>query len=164
MRYRQPKGRHRDLEARALAALPAEVQIMWMKAHQSDKDAEEGRVDRVDLQGNHKADVAANNGTREHVPFEPSEEWKQWGTVCQPLQSFWLLVGPKLRIRPEKWPPGGVELAVLPAAPFVVGPHQRVVEHETYDVCLNCSRHVGIHTGRKCFNYGGSPPRPELAD
>eukprot|EP00971_Amphidinium_carterae_P176823 3506266-Amphidinium_carterae.1 len=51
---RQPKGRHRDLESRALAALPAGVQIAWMKAHQSDRDVEEGRVDsveRADLQG-----------------------------------------------------------------------------------------------------------------
>eukprot|EP00971_Amphidinium_carterae_P345730 6486845-Amphidinium_carterae.3 len=38
---RQPTGRHRDLESRALAALPAGVHIVWMKAHQSDKDADE---------------------------------------------------------------------------------------------------------------------------
>eukprot|EP00971_Amphidinium_carterae_P110129 2181339-Amphidinium_carterae.1 len=37
--------------------------------------------------------------------------------------------------------------AVLPA-----GPHQRVVEHETYAICLDCERHVEAHTGRKCFN------------
>eukprot|EP00971_Amphidinium_carterae_P049959 984709-Amphidinium_carterae.5 len=49
---------------------------------QSDKDAEEGRVELSDLRGNCMADVAANNGTREHVPFEPSDEWKHWGTVC----------------------------------------------------------------------------------
>eukprot|EP00971_Amphidinium_carterae_P020741 408866-Amphidinium_carterae.1 len=30
-----------DLECRALAALPAGVEIVWMKAHQSDRDAEE---------------------------------------------------------------------------------------------------------------------------
>eukprot|EP00971_Amphidinium_carterae_P311803 6197685-Amphidinium_carterae.1 len=47
---RQPQGRHRELESRALAALPAGVQIVWMTAHQSDKDADEGRVARVDLQ------------------------------------------------------------------------------------------------------------------
>eukprot|EP00971_Amphidinium_carterae_P279389 5546284-Amphidinium_carterae.1 len=40
----------RDLESRALAALPAGVQIVWVKAHQSDRDAEEGRVERADLQ------------------------------------------------------------------------------------------------------------------
>eukprot|EP00971_Amphidinium_carterae_P112885 2235513-Amphidinium_carterae.2 len=34
---RQPKGRHRDLESRALVALPAGVHIVWMKVHQSDK-------------------------------------------------------------------------------------------------------------------------------
>eukprot|EP00971_Amphidinium_carterae_P234187 4646855-Amphidinium_carterae.1 len=30
----------------------------------------------------------------------------------------------------------------LPAAPFVVGPHLRVVEHATYAQCLDCNRHV----------------------
>eukprot|EP00971_Amphidinium_carterae_P170885 3386687-Amphidinium_carterae.1 len=40
-----------------------------MKAHQTDRDAEEGRVDRSDSHGNHQADVAANRGTREHVPL-----------------------------------------------------------------------------------------------
>eukprot|EP00971_Amphidinium_carterae_P053745 1058435-Amphidinium_carterae.2 len=96
-RHPKPKGRHRDLENRALAALPAGVQIVWMKAHQSHKDADEGRVARSDLQGNRMADAAANKGTSEHVPLEPSDEWKQWSTVCQAVSNFWLLVGPKLR-------------------------------------------------------------------
>eukprot|EP00971_Amphidinium_carterae_P022765 448835-Amphidinium_carterae.1 len=95
-----------------------------------------------------------------------SEGWKQWGTVCQVVRSFWLLVCPKLRVRPEQGPrvrlpaPELVhevvepaELAVLPAAPFVVGPRQRGVEHETYAICSDCNRHVGIHTGRKSFNF-----------
>eukprot|EP00971_Amphidinium_carterae_P282077 5599333-Amphidinium_carterae.1 len=63
------KGRHSDLEARAVAAFTAEVHIVWMKAHQTDRDADEGRVDRTDLHRNHMADVAANSGTREHVPL-----------------------------------------------------------------------------------------------
>eukprot|EP00971_Amphidinium_carterae_P219549 4358901-Amphidinium_carterae.1 len=42
--------------------------------------------------------------------------------------------------------------AALPAAPFAIGPHQRVVEHKTYAICLDYERHVGVHTGRKCFN------------
>eukprot|EP00971_Amphidinium_carterae_P041701 819430-Amphidinium_carterae.1 len=46
------RGRHRDLESRALAALPAGVQIVWMKAHQSDRDAEKGRVERAFCKGN----------------------------------------------------------------------------------------------------------------
>eukprot|EP00971_Amphidinium_carterae_P193870 3846800-Amphidinium_carterae.1 len=45
------------------------------------------------MQGKGKANVAANSGTRAHVPFEISEEWKHWGTACD----FWLLVGPKAR-------------------------------------------------------------------
>eukprot|EP00971_Amphidinium_carterae_P010708 211524-Amphidinium_carterae.1 len=41
----------------------------------------------------------------------------------------------------------------LPAAPFVIGPHQRVVEHATYAICLDYNRHVGLHTGRKNFHH-----------
>eukprot|EP00971_Amphidinium_carterae_P038185 750492-Amphidinium_carterae.1 len=121
-----------------------------MKAHQSDKDADEGRVERADLQGNRMADVADSIGTGGRVPLEPSEEWRQWGTVCRAVRNFWLLVGPELRVRPEQWPrvglpapepvPGIVETAktaALPAAPFVV-------EHETYAICLDCQRHVCI--------------------
>eukprot|EP00971_Amphidinium_carterae_P012426 244734-Amphidinium_carterae.1 len=67
---RQPKSRNRDLESRALAALAAGVQIVWMKPHQSDKGADEGCVERPDLQGSRVADVAANKGTSEHVPLE----------------------------------------------------------------------------------------------
>eukprot|EP00971_Amphidinium_carterae_P085148 1684554-Amphidinium_carterae.1 len=111
---RQPKGRQRDVESRALRVPPAGVQIGWMKVHQSDRDADDGRVERIDLQGNSLADVAANKS-------------------CA-----WLLVGPKLRNRSEQWPK--VRLlalvpepqigetagsAVLPAAPIVIRPHQR---------------------------------------
>eukprot|EP00971_Amphidinium_carterae_P215904 4285631-Amphidinium_carterae.2 len=64
-----PKGRHRDLENRALVAMPAGVTIERMKAHQSERDAEDCRVQLCDLQGNCMADTAANNGTRAHVPF-----------------------------------------------------------------------------------------------
>eukprot|EP00971_Amphidinium_carterae_P086227 1706021-Amphidinium_carterae.1 len=66
-----------------------------MKAHQSDRDVDEGRVERTDLQGNRQADVAANKRTSEHVPLEPSDEWKQWGAVCQAVWNSWLMVGPK---------------------------------------------------------------------
>eukprot|EP00971_Amphidinium_carterae_P350642 6491664-Amphidinium_carterae.1 len=34
---RHPKGRHRDIESRALIALPAGVETVWMKAHQTDR-------------------------------------------------------------------------------------------------------------------------------
>eukprot|EP00971_Amphidinium_carterae_P000531 10868-Amphidinium_carterae.1 len=58
---RHPKGRRRDFESRALVAMPAGVTIVWMKAHQSDRDAEEGRVQLFDLQGSCMVDAAANN-------------------------------------------------------------------------------------------------------
>eukprot|EP00971_Amphidinium_carterae_P074173 1465797-Amphidinium_carterae.1 len=83
---RQPKGMHRDLASR------------------SDRDADEGRLERVDVQGNRMADVVANKGISEHVPLEPSEEWKHWSTVCQVVRNCWLLVGPIRRICLEQWP------------------------------------------------------------
>eukprot|EP00971_Amphidinium_carterae_P124549 2467288-Amphidinium_carterae.1 len=36
---KHPKRRHRDLESRALVAMPAGVNIVSMKTHQSDRDA-----------------------------------------------------------------------------------------------------------------------------
>eukprot|EP00971_Amphidinium_carterae_P117742 2332103-Amphidinium_carterae.1 len=68
----------------------------------------------------------------------------------EPFLRLWLSVGPKLQIRPEQWPrvrlpapepvPEVVESegpVVFPAEPFVCGPHLRVVEHETYAICLD---------------------------
>eukprot|EP00971_Amphidinium_carterae_P059772 1182521-Amphidinium_carterae.1 len=78
-----------------------------------------------------------------------------------------------MRNRPEQWPrvrtPAPAlkplivetaESAVLPAVPFVIGPHQCVGEHETYAICLDCERHVGVHTGRECFNDHALKGRP----
>eukprot|EP00971_Amphidinium_carterae_P035834 705054-Amphidinium_carterae.1 len=57
---------------------------VWFPASMlSELVAGEERVEPVDLQGSRMADVAANKGTSEHVPREPSSEWKQWSTVCQ---------------------------------------------------------------------------------
>eukprot|EP00971_Amphidinium_carterae_P156165 3096150-Amphidinium_carterae.4 len=94
------------------------------------------RVDRSDLQGNRLADV---------VTWLPTEV----------VRNFGLLVGPKLRVRPEQWPsvrlpsPEPVPEVVeserpvrFPAEPFVCGPHMHVVEHETYAMCLDCQRHA----------------------
>eukprot|EP00971_Amphidinium_carterae_P028195 555248-Amphidinium_carterae.1 len=140
----------------------------WMKAHQTDRDAEEGRVDGSDLHGNHQADVAANRGTSEHVPFEPSEEWKHWSAVCQAVRNIWLLVGPKLRNRPEQWPrirlpapelePEVVESerpVRFPAELFICGPHLRVVAHETYVFLPRLS----MPCGRSHWKKQTQPPR-----
>eukprot|EP00971_Amphidinium_carterae_P107941 2136934-Amphidinium_carterae.1 len=69
------------------------------------------------------------------------------------VRNFWLLVGPKLRVRPEQRLVESAKNAEFPAAPFVIGPHMRVVEHETYAICLHCERHAGVHIGRSCFSY-----------
>eukprot|EP00971_Amphidinium_carterae_P105857 2096458-Amphidinium_carterae.1 len=77
------------------------------------------------------ADVAANNGTRDVRVRLPALE-------------------------PEPPVVVAVELVALPAAPFVVGPHQRVVEHETYAICLDCSRQRHPH----CHALKGRPCQP----
>eukprot|EP00971_Amphidinium_carterae_P256529 5093640-Amphidinium_carterae.1 len=100
-------------------------------------------------------------------------EWKQWSIVCQVVRTFWLLVGPKLRVRLEQWPsvrrpapepePAIVEIArpvAFPAAPLVCGHHQQVVEHETYATCLDCQRHVGVCTGKGRLNHHALKGRP----
>eukprot|EP00971_Amphidinium_carterae_P092828 1838183-Amphidinium_carterae.2 len=56
--------------------MPAGVDIVWIKVHQSDRDAAEGRARLCDLQGNRMADTAA-------------KEWKHWGAVCQAVRHFW---------------------------------------------------------------------------
>eukprot|EP00971_Amphidinium_carterae_P096163 1902776-Amphidinium_carterae.1 len=112
---RQPKGRRRDLESRAVAVFPAGVRIVWMKARQFDKDATMLRT-------------------------RP----EQWPRVRLPaLEPVPDLVFP-------------VEVTNLLVALFVVGPHQRVVEHA---ICLLCDlsamrsvwivADVSIHTGKK---------------
>eukprot|EP00971_Amphidinium_carterae_P210589 4178936-Amphidinium_carterae.1 len=147
---RHPKGRHRDLESRALAALPAGVHIVWMKAHQTERDADEGPVDRSDLQGNHQADLAADKV--QTCVFDLSSGPGS-GFRHLNLSLRWLsLKGQFLAVR-------------FPAEPFVCGPYLHVVEHETHAICLDCQRHVGVHTGRGRLNYHalkGRPCRPFL--
>eukprot|EP00971_Amphidinium_carterae_P141522 2804237-Amphidinium_carterae.1 len=74
------KGRHRDLEERTGRALTPETQLHWIKAHQ-------------------KEGCAA-----EHVPHEPTADWLHWELVAKSVRHVRLLVGPKLRERPEAWP------------------------------------------------------------
>eukprot|EP00971_Amphidinium_carterae_P019157 376992-Amphidinium_carterae.1 len=50
--YMQPKRRHRDLEERPWLRCRLRVSFVWMKAHQTDNDVEEGHVHTLDLQGN----------------------------------------------------------------------------------------------------------------
>eukprot|EP00971_Amphidinium_carterae_P064234 1271890-Amphidinium_carterae.1 len=85
--------------------MPAGVNIVWMKAHQSDRDAAEGSVQHSDLLGNRMADTP----TTVLVRMCPFEEWKH----CASLRPFWLLVGPKWRIRPENWPRVGLPVPKL---------------------------------------------------
>eukprot|EP00971_Amphidinium_carterae_P123242 2440266-Amphidinium_carterae.1 len=100
-----------------------------MKAHQSDKDADQGRVAREDLHGNRRAYHAANQGTSEHVPVNLPKSGSIGALVRLPA--------------PEREVVVSTQKATIPAAPFAVGPHQLVVEHETYAICLDCQRHVG---------------------
>eukprot|EP00971_Amphidinium_carterae_P314231 6246117-Amphidinium_carterae.1 len=57
-----------------------------------------------DFRGNLEADVVANLGAAEHVPHEPTADWVHWELVAKSVRHFWLMVGPKLRERPEACP------------------------------------------------------------
>eukprot|EP00971_Amphidinium_carterae_P265920 5275171-Amphidinium_carterae.1 len=75
---------------------------------------------------------------------------------------------PRVRLPAPELEPAVVESegpVRFPAGPFVCGPHLRAVEHETYAICLDCERHVGVHTGRGRFNdhaLKGRPCKPLL--
>eukprot|EP00971_Amphidinium_carterae_P199830 3966460-Amphidinium_carterae.1 len=100
---RMPKGRHRDLEERARRALPQACQLHWVKAHQTRQAVDEGRITLEDFQGNQEADEVANLGAAAHATHEPTAEYLRWELVAQAVRHFWLMVGPKLRERPEAW-------------------------------------------------------------
>eukprot|EP00971_Amphidinium_carterae_P121639 2408899-Amphidinium_carterae.1 len=122
-----------------------------MKAHQSDKDADEGHVERTDLQGNRQADAAAKEKVPENVCLLSLPTSGSTGVLFVRLCGIsGLAVAQDQASGPEP-EPEIVESAkkLFPAAPFVIGPHQRVVEHETYAFCLDCERYVGVHTGRR---------------
>eukprot|EP00971_Amphidinium_carterae_P132409 2622600-Amphidinium_carterae.1 len=78
--------------------------------------------------------------------------------VAKAVRNFWILVGPKLRERPEAWPrvklPPPAEEEVVASglagpvvhdtqAPHVEGPHQRVVNYNAFARCLDCHRQTG---------------------
>eukprot|EP00971_Amphidinium_carterae_P094769 1875572-Amphidinium_carterae.1 len=108
------------------------VNIVWMTAHQSDCES-------LMLKS-----VVCNSLTCEgtvwllllptivlvlKVPFEPCEEWKHWGIVCQAVRHFCPEHRPRVRLpAPEPTPVEVVpvmEITLLGsgvlAAPFVVG-------------------------------------------
>eukprot|EP00971_Amphidinium_carterae_P087879 1739053-Amphidinium_carterae.1 len=64
----------------------------------------------------------ANLGAAAHAVHEPSAEHLRWEVVAQAVRNFWLMVGPKLRDRPEAWPrvrlpaPAEAEIEVPPLA------------------------------------------------
>eukprot|EP00971_Amphidinium_carterae_P320844 6377770-Amphidinium_carterae.1 len=57
-----------------------------------------------DFQGNLEADEVANLGTAAHALHEPTAEYLRWEIAAKAVRNFWILVGPKLRERPEAWP------------------------------------------------------------
>eukprot|EP00971_Amphidinium_carterae_P213787 4242777-Amphidinium_carterae.1 len=130
-----PNGRH---EQRALNALPPGIEARRMK----DGAVTEGRVSHQDLLGNRHSHVAAANpGVAEHGV------WSCWDQSSKLFVNVGALVGPKLRQRPEYWPPvrlpatvpelvpeSGLPERILQAAAFEVGPDiiKRVVEHAAF--------------------------------
>eukprot|EP00971_Amphidinium_carterae_P323438 6427684-Amphidinium_carterae.1 len=74
-----------------------------------------------DVQGNQEADVVL--GAAEHVPNEPSADWLLWEQVAKAVRNVWLLVGPKLRERPETWPRVRLPTPQVEHAPRAAGEH-----------------------------------------
>eukprot|EP00971_Amphidinium_carterae_P027766 547481-Amphidinium_carterae.1 len=137
---RTPKGRHRDLELRALQVRLPGQKIRWMKAHLKQSDVDSGRITVDDCQGHHQADLLANQGTAQHGRLEPDSVWLTWQDFAMKVYNFWRLVGPQLCDRPKEQPrvklpteplaPPPVAPVRVPEtdAPFQLGEHQRVVK------------------------------------
>eukprot|EP00971_Amphidinium_carterae_P188836 3748588-Amphidinium_carterae.2 len=110
--------------------------------------------------------TAANLGAAAHAAHEPTPEYLRWESVAKAVRNVWLLVGPKLKERPEAWPrvrlPALAEeevvapLLAVPEehnaqAPHVEGPHKRVVTYNTFARCLDCHRQTRKVKGK--FNF-----------
>eukprot|EP00971_Amphidinium_carterae_P123304 2441555-Amphidinium_carterae.1 len=117
-------------------------QLHCIKAHQT-RAVHDGWITMVDFQGNQEADMVASFGAAEHEVHEPSAVYLFWEQVAQAVRHVWLLVGHKLRERPEAWShvrllapaveealPQVLPAEPLPQAPHKVGPHKRVVAYE----------------------------------
>eukprot|EP00971_Amphidinium_carterae_P209936 4164329-Amphidinium_carterae.1 len=89
---------------RARRALTQDCRFQLVKAHQTREAVDEGRITLEDFQVNLEADVVANLGAAAHAPHEPTAEYLRWEIVAKAVRDFWILVGPKLRERPEAWP------------------------------------------------------------
>eukprot|EP00971_Amphidinium_carterae_P056024 1104997-Amphidinium_carterae.1 len=81
-----------------LPSISRHLQIHWMRAHLSDRDAAKGRVPPDDLDGNEQADLVAVVGT---------------GFSCRPP------LGPELRDRPENWSRVTFRLPTLNQSPLL---------------------------------------------
>eukprot|EP00971_Amphidinium_carterae_P060928 1205981-Amphidinium_carterae.1 len=102
----QPKESYSPREGASsecpLSGLPAPLGQSG-KAHQTRQAVDDGRITIEDFQGNQEANVVANLGAAAHETHEPTAEYLRWEVVAQGVRLFWLLVGPKLRDRPEAW-------------------------------------------------------------
>eukprot|EP00971_Amphidinium_carterae_P023794 469064-Amphidinium_carterae.1 len=101
-----------------------------------------------------------------YMAMDNPMSWLSWADFANKVYHFWLLVKPQLCERPEdkprvrlpaevveETPEVGPRGMVYPEAPFQLGPHLRVVRHETYLRCLDCSRQTGKVKGEYNFSY-----------
>eukprot|EP00971_Amphidinium_carterae_P079416 1571297-Amphidinium_carterae.1 len=68
---RKPRGRHSRVEHRILAAI-GDIEVQWMRSHQTPQQAEAAGLPAAYLTGNAEADLLAGQAVRE-VPPIPSE-------------------------------------------------------------------------------------------
>eukprot|EP00971_Amphidinium_carterae_P145869 2891083-Amphidinium_carterae.1 len=101
-------------------------------------------VTAVDLFRTGQADHLANLGTAEHTHLEPD-----------------VRLPPEV---PEETLEVGIIGMVYREAPFLIGPHQRVLRHKTYFECPDCGRQTGKVKGEHNFSYLKRQECPKLEE
>ena len=156
---RHAKGKHADLERRALIAMRHDILFRWMPAHTTAGTTRGQQVNQIDRQGNERADAAAKVAVQLHPDTAPTARHIHW---CDHANKIWLFLGmvamPFLEIvstmsghkTTERRDAGAKrprEPQVLPKAPRIINAH-KVVEHPDFALeCLGCRRLIRAHKG-----------------
>eukprot|EP00971_Amphidinium_carterae_P147685 2927147-Amphidinium_carterae.1 len=85
---RKPRGRHSRVEHRILASI-GEIEVQWMRSHQTAQQAEAGGLPAAYLAGNDAADLLAGAAVRD-VPALPPQ-LGLFRRAAAAARSFWSL-------------------------------------------------------------------------
>eukprot|EP00971_Amphidinium_carterae_P196069 3890536-Amphidinium_carterae.1 len=157
-------GYYTDTEEEVFCALPGIKQSVYRaELHAVARALEECSPHEVvsDCKGVVKAVQALQTGRR-----QPKGRNRDLELTVKNVFHFWRLVGPNLRERPddeprvrlprhpaEEDPEVPVRGMVYPEAQFRLGSHLRVVRHEDFLQCLECTRITGKVRGDYNFAY-----------